>query len=89
MINLPATALELYESLRWHPFNGAHRPGLAVLCYHGMLCGLTLLADNSSAMTRTAAEPSTASARDVHSDALVHQLANMILHVQSEVTHAD
>ena len=88
MINLPATALGLYESLRYHPFDGAHRTGVAVLVYHGMLRGLTLLADNSSATTRTAAEPSTASAREVHSDALVHQLANMILHVQSEVIHA-
>ncbi len=87
MISLPATALELYESLRCPSFNGARRSGFAVLCYHGMLCGLTLLADNSSVVTRTTAEPSTVSTREVHSDALVHQLANMILHVQPELTH--
>jgi len=62
---------------------GAHRAGLAALCYHGMVQGLRLFAAESPA-----SEPSPAPRRsEICADAVVRQLANMILRVQSEAMH--
>lgn len=62
---------------------GAHRAGLAALCYHGMVQGLRLLAAEPAA-----SEPSPTPRRsELCTDAVVRQLANMILRVQSEAMH--
>ena len=83
-IDLPPTAVSLYETLRAQVLNGGvRRAGLAAVCYHGMLQGLRLLAVNVGA-----SEPPPATRRSAPSgDALVRQLANMILSVQSESMH--
>jgi hypothetical protein len=82
--HLPPTAVSLYETLRAQALNGGvRRAGLAAVCYHGMLQGLRLLAADVGAselpaVTWRSAPPG---------DALVRQLANMILSVQSEPMH--
>ena len=83
-IDLPPTAVSLYETLRAQALNGgASRAGLAAVCFHGMLQGLRLLAADVGASELPAVTGRSAPS----GDALVRQLTNMILSVQSEPTH--
>jgi hypothetical protein len=74
----------MYETLRLQVLNGgAQRTDLAALCYHGLLQGLQLLGSERSESQPTPAIRRTAPCND----ALVRQLANMILSVQLEPMH--
>jgi len=87
-MTLPLYAVEAYEALRAQVFDGGHcRDGLAALMYHGMVQGLARL----KVVHSTPAPPSPTSVNPlpaVEADtALIRQLANMVLSVQSEVQH--
>ena len=78
---LPPGAVEHYETLRAQAVNGGgQRSAFARVLYHGMYHGLAQLADAPDPQ-RHPQPPSPAN------PALVRQLANMILNVQSELTH--
>lgn len=85
---LPSAAVDRYESLRTQAINGGtDRTGLAAVCYHGMLRGLEIVAAEPPAVTRqrTGSEDTAIPCGD---RAVVCQLANMILQLQPEPTHA-
>ena len=76
----------MYETLRSQVLNGgALRTGLAAVCHHGMLRGLQILSSNPTTPSRD--EPSSTPSAPTN-DALVRQLATMILNVQAESRHA-
>ena len=83
MLPLPATATERYERLRSQALQGGgRRDAFAVLLYHGMYHGLAQLMGASG--PRRQAAPVAAPPAD---NALIRQVANMILNVQAELTH--
>jgi hypothetical protein len=86
-VTLPPRSVETYETLRAQVLNGAARPdGLGAVVYHGLVQGLTMLlcaTPAGSVATRTATTAGVV-ARDRE---LLRLLTNMVLQVQSEVTH--
>jgi len=87
-LSVPPAALDRYESLRTQAIDGGtDRTGLAAVCYHGMLRGLEIVATEPPAVARhrTAACNTAIPCED---RAVVCQLANMILQLQPEPTHA-
>jgi len=87
-LSVPPAALDRYESLRSQAIDGGtDRTGLAAVCYHGMLRGLEIVAAEPPAVVRqrtTACD----TAIPCGDRAVVCQLANMILQLQPEPTHA-
>jgi hypothetical protein len=84
---LPAQAITAYEILRTAVLNEQARPeGLGAVVYHGMLRGLAVILSGevapSNPRTRGSLAPIVSHDRD-----LVHVMANMLLHAQSEVRH--
>jgi len=80
---LPASAAERYECLRAQVVaGGGRREAFAVLLYHGMYHGLAQLASvpGPQRLPPKALPPPADSA-------LIRHLANMILNVQSELSH--
>ncbi|MFT6309455.1 MAG: hypothetical protein ACJA0Z_004638 [Halioglobus sp.] len=76
----------MYETLRSQVLNGgALRTGLAAVCHHGMLRGLQMLSRDTTASSRCVVSPTPTVPTN---DALVRQLATMILNVQAESRHA-
>jgi len=87
-LSVPPSAVDRYESLRTQAIDGGtDRTGLAAVCYHGMLRGLEIVAAEQPAVARhrmTACDV----AIPCGDRAVVCQLANMILQLQPEPTHA-
>jgi len=87
-LSVPPAAVDRYESLRTQAIDGGtDRTGLAAVCYHGMLRGLETVAAEQPAVAwhRTTACDTAIPCGD---RAVVCQLANMILQLQPEPTHA-
>lgn len=85
---LPPAAVDRYESLRIQAIDGGtDRTGLAAVCYHGMLRGLEIVAAEQPVVARhrTGSGDTAVPSGD---RAVVRQLANMILQLQPEPTHA-
>ena len=83
--SLPASATERYEQLRRQAIvGGGRREAFAVLLYHGLYQGLAHLI-SASELPRSP-PPASATAPPADS-ALIRQVTNMILTVQSELHH--
>lgn len=85
---MPPAAVSVYETLRGEVLRGQARPeGLGAVIYHGMLDGLSQLLSVSA--TSIPRQPQPSRVPNVRGDrAFVRLVANMVLHVQSEVQHA-
>ncbi|MGH8111838.1 MAG: hypothetical protein ACREPL_07900 [Rhodanobacteraceae bacterium] len=90
---LPAVATTVYEDLRLAVLSGGVRPeGLGAIGYHGLVEGLRRLCASSESV-RTADAPATGTGTAMpwsgagHHE-LLHLLANMVLEVQAEASHA-
>lgn len=87
MASLPPSLAAMYESLRAEVVNGQARPdGLGAVVYHGLVCGMTLLAGAMPAAGIATPRSSTPVAV-TRSPELLRVLANMVLQTQSEVAH--
>jgi hypothetical protein len=79
---LPTTAAERYERLRRQALQGGgRRDAFAVLLYHGMYYGLAQLMGASDPQRPPVPAPAPPA-----DNALIRQVANMILHLQAELT---
>jgi len=78
----------MYEQLRAQVFSGGRcRSGLTAVLYHGMARGLALLATTPTTRSHKQEVPARNLPAVAHDLALVRLLANMVLHIQSEVQH--
>ena len=87
-MNVPPAALATYETLRAEVIGGQARPaGLAAVIYHGMLRGLAVILSD---VALPAVSAPRAPASDIHSvdPDLLRLVANMVLQLQSQVTHS-
>lgn len=87
-LSVAPSAVDRYESLRIQAIDGGtDRTGLTAVCYHGMLRGLEIVAVEPPLMSRqwTGLGDTVVPSGD---RAIVHQLANMILQLQPEPSHA-
>lgn len=82
-------AIEVYEDLRNQVLADGRGPTeLTALLYHGMVRGLTLLATPPRRPSSEPECPVRTTLPAVENDPnLVRLLANMVLHIQSEVQH--
>ena len=87
MLALPPSAVTTYERLRIEVLSGCACPeGLGAIVYHGLIEGLRLLCWSSGGEPSHSAR--TAAAQSIACDhELLRLLANMVLQVQSEVSH--
>lgn len=87
-IILPPDALDTYERLRTEVLQGrARSEGLGAIVYHGLLQGLCVILRSPRSLSP---QPATISPRPAvvpHDPQLIGLLANMLLHVHSEVRH--
>lgn len=82
------TSIAAYETLRRAVIDGIgiHLEGIAALRYHGMLKGLSMLAQVDERRDPTAYQSESAMAPQPASE-FVHMLANLVLRTHSELTH--
>jgi hypothetical protein len=86
---LPASAAQLYETLRDQVLQGQARPdGLGAIVFHGMWRGLAVLLSAPPPASSTPASPEAPPAPMAHHPQLVRLLANMLLHTQSKDEYA-
>jgi hypothetical protein len=84
---MPKNAADIYESLRNQFLTGsANHSWLSVIFYHGVLRGLQILTIRPTEKPCT--ETSEAFVHTILPDNdLIHLIANMVLHKQSEAAH--
>lgn len=84
---MPKGAANIYETLRNQFLTGSANPGgLSIIFYHGVFRGLQILAIKPTEKPCT--ETQEAFVHNILPDnGLIHLLANMVLHKQSEAAH--
>lgn len=88
LVALPPQAIETYEALRTQVLGGGRcRTGFTAFLYHGMARGLTLIAVKPLTPASQQEMPESVIPVMASDSALVRLLANMVLHIQSEVQH--
>lgn len=84
---MPKNATDIYEFLRNQFLTGsANHSWLAVIFYHGVFRGLQILAVKPNERPCTETQKVFVNTILPNND-LIHLIANMVLHKQSEVTH--
>ena len=84
---MPKNVTAIYESLRDQFLTGSTNPsGLSIIFYHGVFRGLQILAIKPTEKPCTETQEGFIHTALPDND-LVHLLANMVLHKQSEVAH--
>ena len=87
-MTLPPQAVEHYEALRAQVLGGGRcRTGVTAFLYHGMARGLAVIAAEPQPSAPQQETPARVIPGMASDSALVRLLANMVLHIHSEVQH--